>query len=76
MWEFADHQPGVALGIVVVLSILVFISIRSFNDLCSLFYKGWEARLRSRNIAAYGWPPAHCDATGAFHMICVDDEVI
>lgn len=27
-------------------------------------FRCWNRRMRSRNIVARGWPPAHCDADG------------
>lgn len=32
----------------------------------NFLFKIWNRYLRSRNIRAHGYPPAHCDADGDF----------
>jgi hypothetical protein len=66
MWEFANKHEVVTLLIVVVLATAAaspfFFAFLAYNQ-----------TLRSRNIVARGWPPAHLDADGEF-VEEVDEE--
>jgi hypothetical protein len=57
MWEFADQHALVTLFIVAILATAAaspfFFAFLAYNQ-----------TLRSRNIVAQGWPPAHLDADG------------
>jgi len=57
MWEFANEHEVVTLLIVTVLAIAA--ASPFFFAFCA-----YNQTLRSRNIVARGWPPAHLDADG------------
>jgi hypothetical protein len=67
MWEFANRHEVVTLLIVVVLATAAvspfFFAFVAYNQM-----------LRSRNIVARGWPPAHLDADGDLVTEEVDEE--
>jgi hypothetical protein len=67
MWEFANEHEVVTLLIVVVLATAAvspfFFAFVAYNQM-----------LRSRNIVAQGWPPAHLDADGDPVIEEVDEE--
>ena len=57
MWNFATANPGTAFLIVVVLA---WAFVQPFH----FAFRAYNRRLRSRNIAAHGWPTAPIDADG------------
>ena len=56
IYQFMSDSPYVAS----FLGILVMLIIRC------LFFQLPNRYFRSKNIAAHGWPPEHCDADGDF----------
>lgn len=55
MTQFALTHPTMTfiLGLAVILAVSPF--------------RMWNRYMRSKNIAAHGWPPPHCDADGDLH---------
>ena len=56
IYEFMDYHP--------FLTFLIACGI--YYILVAVFYKLPRAIMKHRNIAKYGYPPAHCDAEGNF----------
>ena len=60
---FASGSPWLAFFLAcLVLWFVAQLLLAPFN----LVFRCWNRWLRSRNIAARGWPPAHLDADGDF----------
>lgn len=60
---FASGSPWLAFFLAwLVLWFVARLLLAPFN----LVFRCWSRWLRSRNIAARGWPPAHLDADGDF----------
>ena len=57
MWDFATANPGTAFLIVLVLA-------WAFIEPFRYAFRAYNRRLRSRNIAAHGWPKPPVDADG------------
>jgi len=57
MWEFATTNPGYTFLIVWVLA-------WAFRAPFEYSYRAYKRRLRSRDIAAHGWPTPPLDADG------------
>lgn len=67
-WEFAMKWP---LAVVVVVIAAAWAVTRPFR----YAFLAYNRRLRSKNIAAHGWPPVYLDADGDTHHppIAIDD---
>lgn len=57
MWDFANQNPVVTLIIVLALA---YAATRPF----AYAFRAYNRRLRSRSIAAHGWPTPPIDADG------------
>jgi len=57
VWEFANNHPFIAL-------ILAYLLMAPVRYGCKYGFKVYNRRLRSKNIAAHGWPTAPVDADG------------
>lgn len=55
IWQFMADNPVTTVFLVIILAMCFKTPFWAFNRY-----------LRSRNIAARGWPPAHLDADGDF----------
>lgn len=58
-FDFAGHHPFLTL-------FLAIIAASAFGAPFRYAFLAWNRTLRSRNIAARGWPPGHLDADGDF----------
>jgi len=59
MWTFAQSNPGYAFLIACVLAWALVYSLQ-------FVFLAYNRRLRSKNIAAHGWPKAPFDADGDY----------
>jgi hypothetical protein len=57
VWDFANSSPGAS---VLMVLILAYAATRPF----AYAFRAYNRRLRSRNIAAHGWPTPPIDADG------------
>ena len=57
VWDFANESPLAAFCMVLVLA---YAATRPF----AYVFKAYNRKLRSRNIAAHGWPTPPIDADG------------
>lgn len=59
--DFVTENPACTiLSLIIVLSFLLL----AVTNMCNFLLVCWSRHLRRKNIAAQGWPPAHCDADG------------
>ena len=59
LFQFASENPWLAFFLALIVSSTIVAPFK-------IAFQAYNRKLRSMNIAAHGWPPAHLDADGDF----------